>query len=72
MQPSACKFSVVQNEVQCTIFSILLHLRDRVGNVVWLLLFFFLFQEPTDIPSRKKLMRWVCARGRCVRRGSLL
>ena len=27
------------------------------------LFFLFLFQEPTDIPSRKKLMRWVCARG---------
>ena len=24
---------------------------------------FYLLQEPTDIPSRKKLMRWVCARG---------
>ena len=32
----------------------------------------FIYQEPTDIPSRKKLMGWVCARGWCVRRGSLL
>ena len=37
-----------------------------------LLLLLLLLQEPTDIPSRKKLMRWVCARGWCVRRGSLL
>ena len=36
------------------------------------LCFYLLLQEPTDIPSRKKLMRWVCARGWCVRRGSLL
>ena len=28
-----------------------------------LLLFLLLLQEPTDIPSRKKLMKWVCARG---------
>ena len=32
-----------------------------------LLLLLLLLQEPTDIPSRKKLMRCVCAR-----RGSLL
>ena len=32
-----------------------------------LLLLLLIIKEPTDIPSRKKLMRWVCAR-----RGSLL
>ena len=34
--------------------------------------YYYYLQEPTDIPSRKKLMRWVCARGWCVRRGNLL
>ena len=29
--------------------------------------YLFIYQEPTDIPSRKNLMRWVCARGWCVR-----
>ena len=28
--------------------------------------YFYIYQEPTDIPSRKKLMRWVYARGWCV------
>ena len=37
-----------------------------------LLFLLLLLQEPTDIPSRKKLMRCVCARGWCVRRGSLI
>ena len=32
-----------------------------------LLIYIYIYQEPTDIPSRKNLMRWVCAR-----RGSLL
>ena len=36
-----------------------------------ILLYIFLLQELTAIPSRKK-MRWVCARGWCVRIGSLL
>ena len=42
--------------------------------IIYYLLFiiYYLLQEPTDIPSRKNLMRWVCARGWCVRRGSLL
>ena len=34
-------------------------------------IYLFIYQEPTNIPSRKK-MRWVCATGWCVRRGSLL
>ena len=29
----------------------------------YLLFIIYYLQEPTDIPSRKKLMRWVCARG---------
>ena len=37
-----------------------------------LIIYLYIYQEPTDIPSRKKLMRCVCARGWCVRRGSLL
>ena len=55
-------------------------------NIIWICLFIgyvllllllllpllLLLQEPTDIQIRKKLMRWVCARGWCVRRGSLL
>ena len=36
------------------------------------LLFIFLFASRADRHSRKKLMRWVCARGWSVRRGSLL
>ena len=30
---------------------------------LFLLFIIYYLQEPTDIPSRKKLMRWVCARG---------
>ena len=30
---------------------------------LYLFIYLFIYQEPTDIPSRKKLMRWVCARG---------
>ena len=34
---------------------------------IYLFIYLFIHQEPTDIPSRTNLMRWVCAR-----RGSLL
>ena len=37
-----------------------------------LLLLSLLLQEPTNIPSTKNLMRWVCARGWYVRRGSFM
>ena len=31
--------------------------------IIFFIIYLFIYQEPTDIPSRKKLMRWVCARG---------
>ena len=34
-----------------------------IAYVEYIIFFIYIYQEPTDIPSRKKLMRWVCARG---------
>ena len=50
----------------------ILMLTSFVYLYIYLFIYLYIYQEPTDIPSRKKLMRWVCARGWCVRRGSLL
>ena len=33
--------------------------KERVA--ISIIIYLFIYQEPTDIPSRKKLMGWVCA-----------